>query len=362
MEGKRKAESVMQKKRIVFSVVVMIILNLSGGGVALKAQTFDAKIKHAALAHMHFSAAQSDSSYTPYGFRLRRLDFRVWEPSEDGFEWSCLLGFSDFKFKILEADIGYSFSPAFKLRLGQFIPPGARSAISMDFRYSATSMPFIERSMVTLNWVGHSRLNAYRTFGFLLHGKVKDDRLYYAIMFSTPDGSHFFYPSNRNVLHENSLNGYGLWGRVEYDIQKDFNIGGFYNKRSINTGEEEAYSYGAHMIYKKAGWKMMTEYISGSIDQSFQMSQDYNGVFVDLSKRWKALEPALRYDYYRPYKGRQDALGFEAYHNYTLGLNYYLSDKVRFQCNYLTKLEQRGELGNFTDNNIFYINVQLFLK
>lgn len=325
------------------------------------ASSDERKIKYAALGHMHFSAAQSDSAYIPYGFRLRRLDIRVWEPHDEGLAWSCLVGFSDFKFKILEADIAYAFSPALKLRLGQFIPPGARSAISMDFRYSATTMPFVERSMVTLNWVGHARLNAYRTFGFLVHGAVMQERLHYALMFSSPDGAHFFYPSNRQVMQENTLNGYGLWGRLEYDIQEDFNVGGFYNTRSIHGGQEQAYSYGSHLIYRKEGWKVMTEYIAGRVQAPLQIDQHYRGAFIDLSKRWGAIEPALRYDVYSPYSGDVDPLGFECYHNYTFGVNYYISEMLRVQCNYLLKLEQKHAVANFTDNNIFYINLQLFL-
>lgn len=319
-------------------------------------------IHYAGLGHIHLSAVQSDSAYTPYGFRLRRLDLRMWESRDVGLEWSVLVGFSDFKFKILEADIGYAISPGLKFRIGQFIPPGARSGISMDFRYSAVTMPFVERSMVTLNWVGHSRLNAYRTFGLLMHGDVLQERLYYALMFATPDGSHFFYPSNRQSTHDNTLNGYALWGRLEYDIQEDFNVGGFFNTRTINSGQEEAYSYGTHVMYSKDGLRLMSEYIAGQVTPFAGAKQTYHGAFAEVSKRWESLEPALRYDYYSPYNGSADPMGITSYHNFTTGINYYATDVIRVQCNYLTKLEKQETLGNYINNNIFYVNLQFFLK
>ena len=60
-------------------------------------------------------------------------------------------------------------------------------------------------------------------------------------------------------------------------------------------------------------------------------------------------EPVVRYDNYTPLEGK------EKFTDYTAGINFYPSDNVKFQVNYIFREESISPVAN----NIFYLNFQI---
>lgn len=321
------------------------------------------QVKCGALTQMHVSYAQSDSNENPYGFRLRRLDFKVWQAPNDKISWSLLMGFSDFKFQILELDFNYKFSKALKLRLGHFAPPAVRSAAPVDNLYKVPIMAFIERPPITILWSDFSNLHAYRTMGVQVHGNFIHEKVYYALMIGNPKGSQFFNASSKTPYNYNSENGLSYWSRIEYQIAPNFVAGCFYN---IANSKQDSLtinrtSYGGHILHRINNTYFMFEYIQGENRYNQLKTAHYRGYFGEVSYRYKKIEPAIRFDQYEPNIRAADSFAVRKYNNYTIGLNIYPITKVKIQVNYIFKDEQMNAGIKPLKNNLAYINFQYLL-
>lgn len=322
------------------------------------------KINFGAMTQMHFSHTQTDSLENPFGFRIRRVDFRTWSAPTEKFNWSILIGFHDFKFQILEVDVNFKLNNYLDLRIGQFAPPAMRSGAPVDHLFKVPIMTFIERAPITLNWASHSALHAYRTFGVQLHGKLFNDKIYWAAMAGNPVGNNFFFASSKSTNHYNPENGVSLWSRLEYEISKDFVIGGFVNQSDTENDSSsiKRISYGGHILHRKNNLSFMAEFTQGENYIDDFKTRFYRGFFIDGGYRLKNIEPAFRFDIYEPFINSYDEYNVKQYLNYTLGLNYYFSKKIRVQLNYIFKTENMLNDLEQIKNDLFYINLQCLLK
>jgi hypothetical protein len=321
------------------------------------------KLNYGALAQFHFSYANSDSIENPYGFRIRRIDFKVWQTPTEKFDWSLLLGFGDFYFQILEVDVNFKLNNSLALRIGQFAPPAVRSAAPVDDLFKVPIMTFIERPPITLNWSSFSNLHAYRTLGIQLHGKVLKEKFYYAFMVGNPKGSNFFKASSKNVYHTNQKNGLSLWGRMEYEIGTNFVAGTFYNtgNSTSDTIRFKRNSYGTHILYRKNNISFMTEFIQGENYTDNLKTAYYRGYFIEGGYSIKSIEPAFRFDFYEPLINNYDDFFVRRYNNYTIGLNIFPAKKLKIQINYIFKTEVMKSDCNSIKNDLFYMNLQCLL-
>lgn len=356
----------MNNKIISFSTKIILVLSLLSNQCLSQESESEPKIKYGILAQMHLSYAQNDSSENPYGFRLRRLDSKIWSSPTEYFEWSVILGFDNFFFRILEADVNFKLSDVIRLRIGQFAPPAVRSGAPVDNLFKVPIMTFIERPTTTLKWANNSALLAYRTFGAQVHGNFANNKMYYAFMVSNPIGSSYFYASSKNTVHVNAHNGLAYWGRLEYQVQENFVIGAFYGngESKIDTINNIRSSYGAHILYRRNNVAFMSEIILGeySYDNTIALTTtNYNGGYIECGYRIKSLEPAFRIDYYTPNKKHPDFFNVKRYCNYTLGLNYHATTKIKIQANYIIKRENMKPGYNQISNDLFYINLQCLL-
>lgn len=342
-----------------WSILLSLIISTSASSQEEKQKH---KLNYGILAQMHFSYAQNDSSENPYGFRLRRLDSRIWSAPTDYFNWSIIVGFDDFFFRILEADVNFIVSDGLKFRIGQFAPPAVRSGAPVDHLFKVPTMTFIERPPITLNWASNSALLAYRTFGVQAHGNFLNNKMYYAFMVGNPKGSSYFYASSKNTIHQNAYNGLAYWGRLEYKPVSDFVLGAFFGSSSnqADTLSNTNDSYGGHILYRKHNISFMAEVVSGSYSINSSTIK-YNGGYIECGYLVKHFEPAIRVDYYVPNDKRPDPYNVKSYTNYTLGLNYHASEKIKIQVNYIFKNEQMLTGFNHINNNLCYINLQCFL-
>jgi len=328
------------------------------------AQEDNKKIHWGSMVQMHFSYAQSDSAISPYGFRLRRLDFRVWNQLTDFFDWSILVGFNYFKFQILEVDGNFTINEKVRFRVGQFAPPAMRSGAPVDHMFNVPNMTFIERAPITLYWSSRSGLYAYRTMGAQIHGEILDKKFYYAFMIGNPIGNNFFRASSIKTIQEHEFNGWSYWGRLEYKIKNNFVSGVFantanYYQDSIMT---DKYSYGAHVLFNGKRLNFMTEFVYGMVRTDYQQTVKYYGFFIEGAYRIGVWEPAFRFDLLNPNQNQFDAYQVNQYNNYTLGLNIYPHEKIKIQLNYIFKKENMSNHLDSYHNNLFYINFQYMLK
>lgn len=351
----------MEEAKTLKNVLLLILLFFCIHNLRGQANQKKNKINYGAMSQMHFSYAQSDSNITPYGFRLRRLDVKFWQNTTEKINWGLLLGFGDFRFQILELDINYKIKDFAQIRVGQFAPPAARSGAPVDNLFKVPTMTFIERAPISQQWSSKMNLHAYRTFGLQLHGKVINNKLYYAFMVGNPKGSSFFNASSKNTIHVNDENGISLWGRIEYEFMESFVAGAFYNTAQSNDGFIDIIreSMGTHVLLRKKNWTIMTEYISGR--QHDTIETKFNGYFFDLAYRINKFEPAIRFDYFTPYKNKHDSYFVNTYTNYTIGINYYATNKIRLQLNYIFKTEQLEPQYDQINNNLAYLNFQFLL-
>lgn len=323
----------------------------------------DRSLHYGALTQFHFSCAASDSGKTLYGFRVRRIDFRVWQAPTRLFDWSILLGFGDFRFQILEVDANFRLNDFLKLRIGHFAPPAVRSAAPVDDLFKVPIMTFIERPQITLQWKDHCHLHAYRTTGVQIHGKILKEKLYFAFMAGNADGGQFFNTSTKNLFQSNKENGLSLWGRLEYTLSENFVTGLFYNTCNSNTDSSnlERSSFGGHILLRKNKISFMTEFIQGIKHVDDLKTLDYRGWFIEGAYRFGLAEPALRFDCYQPAISSSDDQHVKNYLNYTIGLNIYPAERIKIQVNYIIKNENMEKDFDTLKNDLFYINLQCLL-
>jgi hypothetical protein len=103
-------------------------------------EDISSQVKYGALTQIHLSYAENDSSTNPNGFRLRPIDFKVWKPTDNKISWGLLLGFWDFKFQILEADVDFKIKEEFQIRVGYFFEAAYRfGLLESSLRYNLYS-------------------------------------------------------------------------------------------------------------------------------------------------------------------------------------------------------------------------------
>jgi len=309
-----------------------------------------ADIKFAGYIHSWFSYGDQDNDgSSAYGFTLRRVRLKPYGSLSKSIQWGFHVGWDKQTAKLIEVFINFHLSKSFNIKIGQIPVPGAISGTLT----STTKLDFVERAAITAQWGGHSALSGHRGVGIQVHGNLFNDKLYYAVMMANPNTSSLFSPGVKSSDYSHENNGVALWGRVEAKLIKGFRIGAFYNVGETTDSHYERNSYGAHLFYIKDPINLKIEYIAG--EYFIQGTETkYNGMYTVLGYKVDKFEPIVRYGLYTPNDGFPDSIGIETYKNITLGLNYYHSNKIKFQANYVSRSEKGIEL----KNNLFYINLQ----
>jgi len=304
------------------------------------------EIKFRGFVQTWFSVGPNNTSGdTQYGFQLRRVRLTPYGTLGKKFSWAIALDWDRQKPRLLDAYLDWAIQPAFKLRFGQFPAPGALSGALTP----SGALDFLDRAAVADQWGTNSQLSAWRAIGVQVHGDLFKNKFYYALMFGNPRTVELFTPAASSSTYDYKYNGWSFWGRLEVKPVDGLRIGGFYGSAAEKLDDVERSSYGASIYYAKKPLNLKAEYISGK-----NTGVGYNGAFVSAGIRSGKIEPMVRWDTYSPKDGVADAAGVTRYNNYTLGLNYYTTDKVKFQVNYVLRKEQGTEL----KNNLFYICFQ----
>jgi len=310
-----------------------------------------AEIKFGGYIHAWFSYGdQDDDGSSAYGFTLRRVRLKPYGSLSKSIKWGLHVGWDKQTASLIEVYIDFDLSESFKIKIGQFPVPGAISGTLT----STTQLDFVERAAITEQWGENSALSKHRGVGLQVYGNLFKNKLYYAVMMANPRASALFSPGIKSPDYSHEGNGFTVWGRVEATLMKGFKFGAFYSGGKTTDSNYKRNSYGTHLFYIKDPINFKVEYIAG--EYGIEGAETiYNGMYAVFGYKVDKLEPIVRYGLYTPNDGDPDNIGVEIYKDITLGMNYYHSNKIKFQLNYVFRSEKGIEL----KNNLFYINLQL---
>lgn len=332
------------KRYVLFIVLIFAVSTMVKGGD-------DGGIKFKGLVQTWLSSAQQESDDdTGYGFTLRRVRLKPYGSFSKTVKWSIQLAWDKQNTALLDAFLDFIFSPQFKLRVGQFTAPGSVSGALT----SSGKLDLVERAAISQRWGGFSALTGYRGIGVQAYGDLMEGKLYYAVMVANPKTSALFTPSIKSTDYEHDHNGITLWGRLEARPTKGLRIGAFYGGGKEEDTDIVRSSYGAHLFYVKGGINIKFEYIAGEHGLDGAETK-YSGYYAVLGYKKDKWEPVVRYDVYSPNDGDPDGAGVESYNNITVGVNYFMSKKVKLQANYVIRNETMAAGIARIKNNLFYI-------
>jgi len=333
-------------KKFVLILLSVLIINFT---------ILNADVNFKGLVQTWFSfAGQNIDDSTGYGFTLRRLRFAPYGSFGKNIKWGFQVGWDKQQTQLYDAYIDFTLSKQLSVKIGQFAAPGTVSGALT----SSGKLDLIERAMVIQKWNGNSGLYGYRAFGIQFHGKLMNDKLYYAFMISNPTTLGIFTPGVKSSTYTHENNGMSFWGRLEVMPIKGLNFGGFFGTSKTTDTEYKRNSFGAHVFYVKNNFNFKVEYLSGQFGLD-ELETKYSGFFVLVGyKINNKVEPIFRYDTYSPNGGDADGLGVETYNNIGIGVNYYYCKKIKFQVNYIIRTETMTEGLDDLKNNIFYVNFQ----
>ncbi len=310
----------------------------------------NASVNFKGLIQNWFSISSQDfgdgTSDSIYGFANRRIRLAPYGSLGRKIRWGVQFAFDKFNTPtVLDAYIDYFISREAIIRFGKFAAPGSTSGALT----SSGALDLIERSAITQLWGINSGLHAYRAIGAQLSGKFLEGKLYYALMISNAlTASNNWLPSGKTLTFANGHNGLGFWGRIEASPIPGLKLGGFLGSGSeadpaIVESDIKRSSYGGHLAYKKNNINFKFEYISGERSEI-----KYSGMSVLAGYRLNQIEPIIGFETYTTVDEG------EKYTNFTAGLNYFHSKRVKLQVNYMMRSEELIDI----DNDIIYFNVQ----
>ena len=295
---------------------------------------------------------QGEDDNNTFGFTIRRVRFNPYGTFTKNIKWGLQLSWDKQSAALLDAYLDFHLSANFNIKIGQFAAPGAKSGVLT----SSGHLDMVERSAITQVWNTNNNLFGYRAIGLQAYGEFANKKVYYALMLANNSTTSIFNPSVKSSTYSHEDNGLTIWGRVEAKIMEGMAAGLFYGEGKISNTSYVKNSYGAHLYYQKNALNFKAEYISGKFGIEGSETQ-YSGGYISIGYKVDKIEPIVRYGFYSPNDGNSDSKGVEKYDNITAGINYFYNKNIKFQVNYIHRMEiMEGD--NSLNNDLFYINIQ----
>lgn len=312
------------------------------------------QVKIKGFIHTWFSSVQDHvNEEWSIGFSMRRARLKFYGDLTERISWVAFAIWDKQKPALLDAYMDYKHNPSLQLRVGQFVVAGARYSPLIP----VTKIDFVERPMITQYWNSHSGLIRYRSVGLQLMGKIANEKIYYAVTVANPKGDDICSPGIKSVQYSGNEN-LAIFGRTEFFPVNGLAVGGFYGRGESSKLDVKHHSFGVHLFYVRNMINFKAEYISGNMETG-DKALDYHGWFAHLGYRLGIVEPILRYDTYMPDDGNSDLRSVTSYSNWSVGLNVFVSSKIKIQPNYVIRNEEMLEGLGALSNNIFYVNLQV---
>ncbi|GAB2779458.1 hypothetical protein GCM10010465_27730 [Actinomadura fibrosa] len=239
---------------------------------------------------------------------------------------------------LMDAFITYEADNWAKISLGSFKQP-----FSLDVTTPCHSLPTIERSIVADQLVAPQR-----DFGVGIWGGNKFNRLNYAVALMNGRGLGV---KDDNVKKD-------IIGRVTYKVIRNLSIGASfrYGYPIPNNNDDDRTSFGGEFAFEFGKLLLQGEYIydegayfagaaGGCGSTPIALGEEREGAYIlaayDVTEKF---QPVVKYEYFDPDVNIKDNLGYSE--RMTVGFNYFVNNKVRFQINYLANIETVASVNN----------------
>ena len=239
---------------------------------------------------------------------------------------------------LMDAFVTYEADNWARISLGSFKQP-----FSLDVSTPCHSLPTIERSIVADQLVAPQR-----DFGVGIWGGNKFNRLNYAVAIMNGRGLGV---KDDNVKKD-------VMGRVSYKLLRSLSIGASfrYGYPIPNNNDADRTSYGGEFVFEMGNLLLQGEYIydegayfagaaGGCGSTPIALGEKRDGAYVlaayDVTEKF---QPVVKYEYFDSDVDLKDNLGYSE--RMTVGFNYFVNDKVRFQLNYLANIETVASVNN----------------
>ncbi|MBT8260810.1 MAG: OprO/OprP family phosphate-selective porin, partial [Bacteroidia bacterium] len=156
-------------------------------------------------------------------------------------------------------------------------------------------------------------------------------------------------------------------GRVNYKLTNYLSIGGSfrYGYPIDNDNDTDRSTFGAEILFEKDKFLVQGEYIydeggfnlasgGGCGSEPALLGDKRDGAYImGAYKVNEKFQPVLKYEFFDPSLDHQDDGSYQE--RFTLGFNYFFSERVRLQVNYLANIETVTEV----DNDILVAQMQV---
>ena len=281
------------------------------------------------------------------GYNIRRVMLKASGNINSNFTWYTQYGWNQQNPGLMDAAIKYKYNNLLQLKAGRFGVPGT----IFGALTSSSKLTFVERPMIVKKWNGFNGYTGFRSVGLQLSGQASN--LKYKGMVSNDQASKLYKPGITDTTYPDSDN-LKFTGRLEYGLE-NIEAGIFASAPIVK--DPVLNSYGIDVAYDKQPLKLSTGYIQGEREIK-DVDITYSGFISHLSWQFDKFQPTFRYDLYNPSVAEHEDIDVDLHHNFTLGLNYYYSNNIKIQANYLLREEKMFEDSDKYDNNLFYINLQ----
>jgi len=255
----------------------------------------------------------------PWGFNVRRVRFGVHGNVHEKINFVVVAGALEPPNRTpqpVNAFIDVRFSPAFKLRAGQFFVP-----FGLEGQESITRNPAIERSLVV------RRLNTHRMFrdiGVQLSGS--HGIFGYQLALLNGQGANATESSDRK----------NVAGRVSLSPRNNFEIGvsgqtGSYVPESTAGNYFDRNRFGVDINYRLTGLQLRSEFIYRRDELPLNREQNWSGGYLLGDVR---IHPDLSITGRFEYLETDIESAVHTMNSYMLGANYILYDNIRVSANY----------------------------
>lgn len=289
----------------------------------------------------------SDPNESTFNFKRARIGVRgrAFEDFTYYFmlETSPFIGSSGDAY-IMDAFITYDKYNWAKISLGSYKQP-----FGLEVNTACHSLTTIDRSIVSDQLVAPQR-----DFGIGLFGGNKYTKLNYALALMNGRGL--------GVVDNNTKK--DIVGRATYKITDFLTMGGSFRYGYPNNEDDTRTTFGAEMALKLNDFKLQGEYIYDEGDYNraagggcgatpVELGEKRDGAYIMASydTEWN-LQPVLKYEYFDPNIDVKE-IGYQEM--MTVGVNYFINDKIRLQVNYQAHIETHINI----DNDMFIAQMQV---
>ncbi|MDG1729697.1 MAG: porin [Algibacter sp.] len=239
---------------------------------------------------------------------------------------------------LMDAFVTYEADNWARISVGTFKQP-----FSLDVATPCHMLKTIERSVVADQLVAPQR-----DFGLAVFGGNKFNKLNYSVAVMNGTGLN---QGDNNTKKD-------IMGRATYKITRNLTVGGSFRfgHPIPNNNVDDRSSYGGELLLELDKLRVQAEYIydegayfagaaGGCGTTPIALGEKRDGAYMLATYAVnEKFEPIFKYEYFDPDIDLKDNIGY--LERMTIGFNYFVNNKVRFQLNYLANIETVVDVNN----------------